>query len=607
MALLSAILFLTPNCVLGLELQSEWVDDAIVYPLNDSLVPAGVIQLEWNLLNDDVESYEVYFDDEYVASVDKTVNTYEVYTTDVDLHSYQIVAVLANDTRIESELVEFYVSKKGVAYNRVDLVQDLSASWYYNWGTSPNSSVNTNLEYVPMVWGAGNEASSLNVMKNKGYHTVLGYNEPENSNSGQSNVSVNTAIANAQHFIDSGLRFGSPAVERLDIALETNGWLEQYINGVGIDNIDFIAVHEYVYNVCTCGGDKDTKEYAKEFLDKVQNLYDKYQKPIWITEMGVVNWDQWWKHYSYESEAGKREVYQFMDYIINGYDDVKGLNDLEYVERYAWFPFDMQSPQAGASSLFVTETDSVSDSSLIVGELNNLGKLYRDSGNPEGYGTVTNIKKAEFTVNDVEYDGTAKEPTVKVVYNGEELVLNTDYTLSYSNNINVGTAKVIVNGIGDYRSTKEITFDIIAKDISKLSISSIDKQEYTGNAIEPSITIKDGNKVLVEDKDYEITYINNINVGKEAQIKVVGKGNYIGTIVKTFEIFQTDDSDADQTVDKPPYVDLDKPNNVDKDETMNEIDKTIPKTSDTTLIMSYTFMAMTSAIGFIYVTRKRKC
>lgn len=67
-----------------------------------------------------------------------------------------------------------------------------------------------------------------------------------------------------------------------------------------------------------------------------------------------------------------------------------------------------------------------------------------------------------------EYDGTAKQPAVTVTDpdrtdgDGNPLTLteNTDYTVAYSNNTNVGTAKVTITGMGNYTGSKEVTFPI---------------------------------------------------------------------------------------------------------------------------------------------------
>ena len=72
-------------------------------------------------------------------------------------------------------------------------------------------------------------------------------------------------------------------------------------------------------------------------------------------------------------------------------------------------------------------------------------------------------------------------------------------------------------------------------DISTLAITDIEDQEYTGSAIEPSITIKNENSKLVEGKDYNIIYYNNVEVGQASAI-ILGAGNYTGKTTKTFNI-----------------------------------------------------------------------
>ncbi len=61
------------------------------------------------------------------------------------------------------------------------------------------------------------------------------------------------------------------------------------------------------------------------------------------------------------------------------------------------------------------------------------------------------------------YNGMAKQPRVTVSYGGKALIKNQDYTVGYSNNINVGTAKVIVKGMGSYQGTVEKEFVILEK------------------------------------------------------------------------------------------------------------------------------------------------
>ena len=141
------------------------------------------------------------------------------------------------------------------------------------------------------------------------------------------------------------------------------------------------------------------------------------------------------------------------------------------------------------------------------------------------------------------YDGTAKTPTVTVKDGSAVLREGTDYTVAYSNNINVGTAKVTVTGKGNYTGavTKEFTITEAApeqrvKELSHCTVT-LSKSSYTydGKAKKPAVTVKDGNTALKEGTDYTVTYSNNINAGT-AKVTATGKGNYKGTVTRNFTI-----------------------------------------------------------------------
>lgn len=74
-----------------------------------------------------------------------------------------------------------------------------------------------------------------------------------------------------------------------------------------------------------------------------------------------------------------------------------------------------------------------------------------------------------------------------------------------------------------------------SKKISDLQFSSIKNQAYSGKAIKPTVTVKDGDKKLVKGTDYTVSYKNNTNIGT-ATVTITGKGNYTGTKTMTFKI-----------------------------------------------------------------------
>ena len=64
------------------------------------------------------------------------------------------------------------------------------------------------------------------------------------------------------------------------------------------------------------------------------------------------------------------------------------------------------------------------------------------------------------------YTGAAQTPAVAVVKNGKTLTAGTDYTVSYANNTNAGTATVTITGMGDYEGTNSTTFTIRQKPLT---------------------------------------------------------------------------------------------------------------------------------------------
>ena len=169
-------------------------------------------------------------------------------------------------------------------------------------------------------------------------------------------------------------------------------------------------------------------------------------------------------------------------------------------------------------------------------------------GNYTGTKTATfkiNAKSASgFTVSTIAaqtYTGSAITPAITVKDGTKTLTNGTHYSVAYTNNTNVGTATVTITGKGNYTGTKTVTFKINAKSVSGFTVSSIEDQTYTGSAITPAITVKDGTKTLTNGTHYSVAYSNNINVGT-ATITITGKGNYTGIKTVTFRIVVEADS-----------------------------------------------------------------
>ena len=157
------------------------------------------------------------------------------------------------------------------------------------------------------------------------------------------------------------------------------------------------------------------------------------------------------------------------------------------------------------------------------------------------------ISKAQISSAAITYDAgpygyTGKEwkPEVAVSFNDAALTADTDYTVSYENNINAGTAKIIITGIGDhFTGSTEKTFTINSAEISGCTFAPIADVTYNTKAHTPEVTVAISGRTLEADKDYTVSCASNVNAGT-ATVTVTGKGNFTGSANTTFTIAKAD-------------------------------------------------------------------
>ncbi len=155
---------------------------------------------------------------------------------------------------------------------------------------------------------------------------------------------------------------------------------------------------------------------------------------------------------------------------------------------------------------------------------------------------VINPQHVTLKRQSMEYTGKALQPAAAVKIGGTTLTANKDYKVRYQNNVNAGTAYVIITGKGAYRGEVVEPFEITAlkANKTKLIIAPISDRTYSGQLQKPSVTVKAGTKKLKKDIDYTVTYTGNLHVstaGKKAKVIITGKGNYAGiTATATFTI-----------------------------------------------------------------------
>lgn len=121
------------------------------------------------------------------------------------------------------------------------------------------------------------------------------------------------------------------------------------------------------------------------------------------------------------------------------------------------------------------------------------------------------------------------------------ILSDNDYTVTYSKNVDKGTATAVLTGnpANGFTGSKRTTYKIAPAIIKTTDISfASGKAEapFMKGEAKPTLTISINDLSLTEGKDFVVTYRKNKNVTTEAVAKVNGKGNYSGTVTIPFAI-----------------------------------------------------------------------
>ena len=146
-----------------------------------------------------------------------------------------------------------------------------------------------------------------------------------------------------------------------------------------------------------------------------------------------------------------------------------------------------------------------------------------------------------------EYDGKEHEAVIvdtpKLPTDWTIAGYTTDGGTSYGNSISkikdAGTLNVGVKFVHpDYlmNITHYYTAEITPKPLTADMIADIPPQHYTGNSIQPTPEIKDGNTPLVKGTDFTYSYDTNTSPEQGGKVTITGKGNYKDTASKNFSI-----------------------------------------------------------------------
>ena len=205
-----------------------------------------------------------------------------------------------------------------------DKLVGAGAGWSYNWTYRVPAST-PDLDVVPMIRSASSLTSdSVNTLaraKQVGDNRfLLGFNEPDSPN--QANLTPTQAANLWPKLQQTGLTLGSPSPANV-----TNGWLKQFMALARSRHlrVDFIALHFYA-NITDANALNRIKE-------QVEAVRAHYGKPIWITEIGVIDT---------RTNPGSASVnwarsIKFMRAVT------AMLDSKSYVQRYAWMADNVSS------------------------------------------------------------------------------------------------------------------------------------------------------------------------------------------------------------------------------------------------------------------------
>ena len=166
------------------------------------------------------------------------------------------------------------------------------------------------------------------------------------------------------------------------------------------------------------------------------------------------------------------------------------------------------------------------------------------------------------------YTGEEIKPHITVMVDRTVLVEKEHYTVVYSNNIGVGTGTVTVTGIeaAGYKGTVSIPFTIAkapgTPEFQLVEIKGTDvvmdgnEFPYSGQPIEPKVTVTVNGTLLTEGKDYTVTYINNLAPGTGTlTVRGIATASetlgYFGKVSMDFTIVKAAEPEAPTEPEKP--------------------------------------------------------
>ena len=207
----------------------------------------------------------------------------------------------------------------------------------------------------------------------------------------------------------------------------------------------------------------------------------------------------------------------------------------------------------GTDYTLIYENNTNAGSATVTATANSTSTKYKGSKtvifniNQATLSNVTQSGKPTVSVGTT-FENACKKAVLKL--NDYTLVYGTDYVANTpSTVVGASTTTIAVKGLTNFSGNMNVEITVGSSpgpdpskiDISTATVTSIDDQKYTGSPITLDTTqliVKVGTDILIPDKDYKVSYLNNVNPGTATAI-ITGLDNYTGELSVQFKIVGT--------------------------------------------------------------------
>lgn len=233
--------------------------------------------------------------------------------------------------------------KAGVAttsygWNNPGLLKSIGARWAFD-GEPDVTPPGSPITWIPEVQNQSMLTPSVIASLKAAHQNVtakylLTFNEPDNVH--QSYMSPSQAASLWPQLESTGLELGSPSTDWTG-----DGWLAQFMRIAKQRHlrVNFITLHYYQ--------DFTSPNAVASLRSRLIKVYDTYHKPLWITEIGTEDIEDWGEHMTQAPTETLAAGYTRQVLTM--------LNRLAVVQRYSWYTDTCSSPPScQLSSLFTS-------------------------------------------------------------------------------------------------------------------------------------------------------------------------------------------------------------------------------------------------------------